>query len=217
MEKAIDSWRLFWVLALGTSIAVCLGLPDTDFHSARGMESIILRAVRCALPWFLVAFTASSLATLWPSRFTRWLRANRRYFGLAFAFGMGWHLLFVGYSIFMFGNKLNAKATELDLIGLAFLLMLTVTSFRWCARRLSSSDWRRLHKAGVYVIWFLATEIFLGIVRGGADFLHELFLALLVFAWLLRVAAWVKKRLPRRGYAGAADAAVRSGNPSSSR
>jgi len=198
MRKALDSWRLFWVLALATSIAISLGLPGTDFHSARGLEPIILRAVRCALPWFLVAFTASSLASLWPSRFTRWLRSNRRYFGLAFAFGMGWHLAFVGYSILLFGNRLNAKATALDLIGLFFLLLLTLTSFQYFARRLSATDWRRLHKAGVYVIWFLATEIFLGIVRGGADLLHRLFLSLLVLAFLLRVAAWLKRRLPSR-------------------
>jgi methionine sulfoxide reductase heme-binding subunit len=211
MRKTLDSWRLFWALALTTSIAISLGLPGTDFHSARGLEPIILRAVRCALPWFVVAFSASSLATLWPSRFTRWLRSNRRYFGLAFAFGMGWHLSFVGYSILLFGNRLNAKATSLDLIGLVFLLLLTVTSFQYVARRLSASDWRRLHKAGVYVIWFLATEIYLGIVRGGADLIHRLFLGLLVLAWLLRVAAWLKRRLPHRAPASSELGSARRG------
>src|ERR1700719_910729 len=55
MGQAIGSWRLFWALALATSTAICLGLPSTDFHSARGSEFIILRSVRCALPLFLVA------------------------------------------------------------------------------------------------------------------------------------------------------------------
>ena len=201
MGKTINGWRLFWALALATSVADSLGLPGTDFHTANGVEVIILRTVRCALPWFLVAFTASSLVTLWPSRITRWVRANRRYFGLAFAFGMGWHLTFVGYSILLFGNRLNAKATALDVIGLAFLLLLTLTSFRPLARRLSPTNWRRLHKTGVYVIWLLATEIYLGIARHGGDALHDAILMLLVAAWLLRVAAWLKKRLPRRGAA----------------
>jgi sulfoxide reductase heme-binding subunit YedZ len=214
MGKAIESWRLFWVLALATSTATCLGLPSTDFHSVRGMEFIIVRSVRCALPLFLVAFTASSLATLWPSRSTRWLLANRRYVGLAFAVGMAWHFSFVAYSIWLFGNRLNAKATTLDVIGLIFLLLLVLTSFRWSKRRLSSATWRRLHKTGVYVIWLLATEIFLGIVRGGGGLWDQLFLSVFLAAWLLRVAAWIKQRLR---YATVRDSATLSGSPRSSR
>jgi methionine sulfoxide reductase heme-binding subunit len=213
MGKAIGSWRLFWVLAVAISTLVCLGLPSTDFHSARGMEPIILRSVRCALPLFLVAFAASSLTTLWPSRATRWLLANRRYIGLAFAFAMAWHFSFVAYSIWMFGNRLNAKATALDVIGLIFLLLLTLTSFRWSKRRLSAATWRRLHKSGVYVIWLLATEILFGIVRHGGDRLHDVLLSLFLAAWLLRVAAWMKQRLR---YA-ARDSAILAGSPRSSR
>jgi DMSO/TMAO reductase YedYZ heme-binding membrane subunit len=208
MGKAIGSWRLFWVLALATSSAICLGLPRTDFHSARGMEFIILRSVRCALPLFVVAFTASSLATLWPSRGTRWLLSNRRYIGLAFAFTMAWHFSFVAYSIWMFGNRLNATTTALDVIGLIFLLLLTLTSFRWFARGLSPPTWRRLHKTGVYVIWLLATDIYLGIVRGGGDPLRDAVLSLLLAAWLLRVAAWMKQRLR---HSAARDSAILSG------
>jgi sulfoxide reductase heme-binding subunit YedZ len=205
MAKAINSWRLFWLLALATSIAICLGLPRTDFSSARGMEFIILRSVRCALPCFIVAFTASSFAILWPGRWTRWLLSNRRYFGLAFAWGMGWHLSFVAYSTVRFGNQLNATATALDVIVLLFLIGMTVTSFRWFARRLSLADWQRLHKAGAYLIWLLATDIYLANVRGGGDPVHNAGLVVLLAAGLLRAAAWIKVRLLR---ADATDAAT---------
>jgi sulfoxide reductase heme-binding subunit YedZ len=197
VAKAIESWRLFWVLALATSVATCLGLPFADFHSARGTTPIILRSVRCALPLFLLAFTASSLATLWPSRITRWLVSNRRYIGLAFAFGMAWHFSFVGYSITSFGlsaSGLNARVTTLDVIALTFLLLMTLTSFRWAARHLTRANWRRLHKTGVYVIWFVATYIYLGNVRHGGDSLHDVVFSLLIAAWLLRVAAWMRHR-----------------------
>jgi methionine sulfoxide reductase heme-binding subunit len=215
MGRILESWRLFWVLALAESIAICLGLPNTNFHSAHGMEHIILRSVRCALPFFIVAFTASSLAILWSSRGTRWLLANRRYFGLAFAFGMAWHLTFVGYSTYSFGNGLGFKATLLDLIGLTFLLALTLTSFRWCARRLSAAHWRRLHKVGVYVIWLLATEIYWGGVRSGGDILHYTILGALLTAGFLRVAAWIKVKASRSALG--ADQAILGGNPRSSR
>jgi sulfoxide reductase heme-binding subunit YedZ len=198
MPKATESWRLFWLLALSLSAAVCLWLPLTDFHSARGIAPMILRSVRYALPLFLLAFTASSLATLWPSRLTKWLLQNRRYFGLGFAFGMAWHFSFVGYSIFSFGlsaSGLTAKALALDLIAFTFLFLMTVTSFRWSARRLSIANWRRLHKVGVYAIWFVATYIYLSNVRHGGDVIHVVTLGLLICAWLLRVIAWANHRI----------------------
>lgn len=204
MRQVLNSWRLFWLLALVMSLAICLGLPRTDFNSARGMEFIILRSVRCALPCFIVAFTASSVALLWPGRWTRWLLSNRRYFGLAFAFGMGWHLSFVAYSTVRFGNQLNATVTTLDVIVLIFLIGMTLTSFRWFAQRLSLADWRRLHKAGAYLIWLLATDIYLANVRGGGDRVHNAGLALLLAAGLLRAAAWIKVRLLRAGATHAA-------------
>jgi methionine sulfoxide reductase heme-binding subunit len=198
MEKLLESWRLFWVLAFAISGANCLALPFTNFQSARGTVFIILYSVRCALPFFLVAFTASSLATLWPSWFTRWLLSNRRYFGLAFAFGMAWHLTFVAYTTFRFGNHLNRTATTIDLIGFAFLLALTLTSFRWFAHPLSAAGWRRLHKTGVYAIWLLATYIYLVGARDDKDVLDIAALSILVAAWLLRAAAWAWIRLLRR-------------------
>jgi hypothetical protein len=198
MAKAVESWRLFWLIALAASVATCAWLPLADFHSARGIAPMIQRSVRYALPLFLLAFTASSLAKLWPSQFTKWLLRNRRYIGLGFAFAMAWHLGFVGYSVFSFGlyaSALSVKATALDLIALTFLVLLTLTSFRWFARRLTAANWRLLHKAGVYVIWFVTTYIYLGdVVLRGGDALHDVALTLLIAAWLLRVIAWAKRR-----------------------
>jgi methionine sulfoxide reductase heme-binding subunit len=198
MQKLLESWCLFRLLAFAISAAICVALPFTDFQSARGTEFIVLYSVRCALPFFIVAFTASSLAILWPSRSTRWLLSNRRYFGLAFAFGMGWHLSFVVYTTLRFGNHVNRTATTLDLIGLAFLLALTLTSFGSIAHRLSPASWRRLHKTGVYAIWLLATYSYLAAARGDVDLFHVAALSVFLAAWLLRAAAWTRIQLLRR-------------------
>jgi DMSO/TMAO reductase YedYZ heme-binding membrane subunit len=191
--KTIQSWRLFWLLALGISAAVCQALPLTDFHSAPGMEYVILRSVRCALPLFLLAFTASSLAILWPSGTTRWLLSNRRYFGLAFAFGMAWHLSFVGYTELSFGINLRALPLTADLVGFMFLIAMTLTSFRWSARRLGPANWRRLHKAGAYAIWLLTLYIYQGGARSHQDLFHFATLGVLLAAGGVRVAAWLAK------------------------
>jgi sulfoxide reductase heme-binding subunit YedZ len=158
------------------------------------MEFIIKHSVRCALPAFLLAFTASSFATLWPSPLSRWLLANRRYFGLAFAYGMALHLSFVSYSVLSFGNGLNSTVTALDLTGAAFLLAMTLTSFRWVARHLSLANWRRLHKAGAYAIWLLAMYIYVSDVRYEQDVIHALVVSVFLAAWILRVAAWGARR-----------------------
>jgi methionine sulfoxide reductase heme-binding subunit len=192
-KRTIESWRLFWTLAIAISTANCLALPFTDLHSAHGAEFIVLYTVLCALPFLLVAFTASSLATLWPSRGTRWLLANRRYFGLAFAFGMSWHFAFVGYYMTLFGNPINNRDLTLDLIGLCFLAAMTLTSFRRFARRLTLADWRRLHKAGIYTLWFLPTFFYLDDLRNNWDAFHCVVLAALFAALVPRGIAYVQK------------------------
>jgi len=194
MARALESWRLFWLLALALSAANCLGLPFADFHSAGGTNPMIEQSVRYALPLFLLAFTASSLARLWPNQLTRWLLRNRRYVGLGFAFGMAWHLSFVGYSIWSFGlsdSGLTPRGFALDFIGFIFLLLLTLTSFRSLARRLKPTNWRRLHKTGVYVIWFVATYIY---VRHVGNAVHVVASILFFAALLLRVTARINSR-----------------------
>ena len=154
------------------------------------MEFIIKHSVRCALPSFLLAFTASSLATLWPGPLSRWLLSNRRYIGLAFAYGMALHFAFVGYSVLSFGNPLNSFVTALDLTGAGFLLAMTLTSFRRVAHLLRPANWRRLHKTGAYAIWLLATYIYVSDVRYERDVVHALVASVFLAAWILRVAAW---------------------------
>jgi methionine sulfoxide reductase heme-binding subunit len=194
MAKSFESWRLFWMLALTVSTAICSGLPFADFHTWRGTEFIILHAVLCALPFFLVAFTASSLATLWPSRRTRWLLSNRRYFGLAFAFGMAWHLTFVTYATIAFGNRVSPRDLTLDFVAVSFLLAMTLTSFRQFARRLSLANWRRLHKTGVYTICLVVTFFYLDDTRSHWNPLYFGVACLLLAAWLLRIIAWTRRR-----------------------
>lgn len=196
--KRLQSWRLFWILALVISITLSSALPHADLHSARDTERLILRSVRCAIPFFLVAFTASAFATLWPNRLTRWALSNRRYFGLTFAFGMSWHLTFVAYFLIMFGVHLNRIALMLDLIGLGFLIALTLTSFRRIGRCLSGQTWKYLHRAGVYWIWILLTYIYLGGARDERDPFSLSVLGILGAAWGVRVAAWKRRRINRR-------------------
>jgi hypothetical protein len=201
MATAIKSWRLFGLLAVAESAAICLGLRYADFHSVSGTEFIIVYSVLCALPCLLVAFAASSLVVLWPSRTTRWILANRRYIGLAFAFGMAWHFAFVAYFMASFGNPLRWFDLTLDIVGACLLLAMTLTSFRRFSRYLSLTGWRRLHKIGIYTLWLLPTYFFLDdYVEKRQPYYFVLFGVLLAVA-SLRVLAWRRRPLLARAAA----------------
>ena len=190
MAAVLKSWRLFGVLALAVSTVDGLALPHADFHSLRGTEFMVWYTVLCALPFLLIAFTASSIALLWPGRFTRWILANRRYIGLAFAFGMIWHFLLVAYFLATFGYHMRTIDLTLDIIGLCFLIAMTLTSFPRFARRLSVANWRRLHRTGIYTLWFLPVFFFLDDYLKGREPLYLEILAVLFAALALRFLAW---------------------------
>jgi methionine sulfoxide reductase heme-binding subunit len=196
MALILESWRLFWFLAILASAAIGLGLHSADFSTARGTESMILHSVFCALPIFVVAFIASSLVALWPSRGTRWILANRRYVGLAFALAMAWHFSFVAYYFIKFGNPLSVRDLALDLIGLCLLTAMTLTSFRPFARRLRPANWRRLHKSGIYTLWLLPTFFYLDDLGEHHDLATVGVLCLLLAAGILRGLASIKKSIP---------------------
>jgi len=198
LTSLLRSWRLFGLLALLISIVNGFVLATIDLTSRRGAEQIVVLSVRYALPLFFIVFTASSLATLWPTRLTRWLLLHRRYLGLSFAFAMGWHFSFVAYYLITFRPQLSPRGVEADVVGLAFLVAMTLTSFRPVARHLSRTNWRRLHKGGIYAIWLLILYIYQGGARSQGDSYHLTLVALLAGAWLLRMLAWMRVRRSRQ-------------------
>jgi sulfoxide reductase heme-binding subunit YedZ len=199
MIKVPGCRRLPCALAFVLSAVNIVSVAEADFDSARGTVPAVILAVRFALPFFVLAFIASSAAVLWPSRVTRWLVLNRRYLGLSFAFGMAWHFALVGYYLAKFGVHLNPTIVVLDLVGLLFLLALTLTSFRAFAVYLSAKSWRRLHKAGVYAIWLLAIFIYIESVRWGPNAFDWVALIVLLAAWVLRLFASRRQCELRRG------------------
>ncbi len=200
----LSGWPLFWVCVSAYLAALAVGFGLSDPSTSGGAEFLVKHSVRCALPYFILAFTASSLVQLMPSAATRWLRANRRYIGLAFAAGMACHLTLVAYALYRFPGRLSLRDLVQDATGVVFLILLTLTSFRVAARHLTTGNWRRLHKIGVYVIWALATHIYFGILRREPAPVDVAFFAVLIAAWLVRIAAWTTDRTRHRARMAAA-------------
>ena len=150
---------------------------------------------RLAFPIFILVFIASSWHRLSPSRISRAIVRRRRALGLAFATA---HTIHLGALV---AN--NAVAGQIpDAVALiggggAYLVMfaMVVTSTDAAVRRLGR-NWLRLHKLGVYWIWFVFTFSYLGRVLGGKrEFAPLLGIALAAIA--LRIAA-ARIRRPQR-------------------
>lgn len=114
---------------------------------------------------------------------------------------MIWHFSFVAYFLAAFGYHMRTIDLTLDIIGLCFLLAMTLTSFRRFARRLSVANWKRLHRTGIYILWFLPTFFFLDDYLKDHEPLYLGILAVLLAALTLRVLAWRHRTVAVRSVA----------------
>lgn len=142
-------------LIVATSAAIYLAYDSpTD-----GMRRVIRVTAHTSLVLFLAAFTASALVTLWRSAATRWLRRNRRQFGVSFALSHMVH----GVAIIALASRDPDLFWQLTSIGnivaggtaYLFILAMFATSFATTARLIGPRAWAVLHAAGVWYIWIV--------------------------------------------------------------
>lgn len=123
----------------------------------QGLRMLIRLTARTSLVLFLLAFTASSAARLWPNAWTRWQLRQRRYFGLGFALSHAIH----GAAIVSFAQLDSVgfhQASNLGNIisgGIAyvFIALMAATSFDGARRWLGARAWGWLHTLGAHYIW----------------------------------------------------------------
>jgi methionine sulfoxide reductase heme-binding subunit len=196
--RALQGWRLFWVLAVTASVIELLAWQTIDWRSGTDVRTLIGFNWRLSALYFLLTFTASALQQLFPSMLTRWLLANRRYFGLAFASVAGWQLVTILILSTRFRPELEDIHSESfqyveDLIFVVLVLM-TVTSFRPVSRHLRPATWRRLHSTGIYLLGGLFTVNFLDAAVNATDTTYLVIISAFALAWGLRLAVWWRRR-----------------------
>lgn len=151
---------------------------------------------RVAFPVFLAVFVAGPWQRLAPGPLPRWLVRNRRALGLAFATMFTLHLLCLAtYSVV--GGKWPDPVT-LTVGGLAFVALyaLALTSTDAAVRRLGPVRWRRVHVAGLYLLWFVYTVTYVGRVARSRDF-FAVFALLCVVALVVRLAGRRRRQSTR--------------------
>lgn len=152
----IGGWPLFWVIAFGLTIAMVLIAAErpTDLEAVR---VVVRTTAQTSLVLFCIAFSASSLAALIPSALTRWLLANRRYFGVSFAFSHLLHAIAL-YAFATIAPETFAPLADTSMfifggIAYGFIALMALTSFDTTAALIGRRAWTVLHTVGAYDIW----------------------------------------------------------------
>jgi len=200
--KLINGWKLFWLITAPISLAIVLAATRADLSNAEAVSAMIQLSVRCAVPWLFLAFAASSLQVVLPGSFSRWLLRNRKMMGFCFAAAMAWQLFFI---LWLVGIHTEYYVTDVyvlsdvveGVVGYAFLIAMTMTSFKLGRRFLGQKQWKLLHTSGIYWLWFYAWSVYwfnLFYYEGPPLLLDYIYYWAGFLAWGLRMGAWVKKR-----------------------
>lgn len=200
-NKAINEWRLFWLISVPISLLIVVEMLGTDISSGPGVSTMIGYSVRLAVPFIFLVVAASSVQILFPGPFPMWWLRNRKYLGLCFAVAMVWQGAFILImSVFFreyYFEEIYLLRDELEgSIGYIFLPAMVVTSFHFGRKHLSSTQWKLLHKSGIYFLFAYPFSVYwwnLSYYENPQP-IDYVFYWSGFLAFTARIAAWGKKR-----------------------
>ena len=210
-STAVNGWSLFWIISGPISLAMIIGMLRSDLSSGPAVSAMIQASVRCAVPWLLLAFAASSVQILWPGPLGLWLSRNRKFLGLCFAAAMAWQGFFILWMVLIYSDYyidevyVMRDAIE-GVVGYLFLTAMTLTSFMPVRKHMTPKSWKLLHKSGIYFLWAYAFSVYWWnlFYYDSPGWLDYTYYWAGFAAWSLRAAAWTKKRRKQRAKSGAA-------------
>ncbi len=196
-----NGWPLFWFMSLPMIAFMVIAMLGYDLSKPEDVSHMISYSVRWGVPFICAVVAASAMPKLFPSEFTRWWSRNRRYIGLTFAVAMAWQGLF----IFMMSNlhtdyyydEVYYLRDELEgSSGYLFLAAMVLTSFQFGRRFVSNSQWKVLHRSGVYFLWAYPYAVYWWNVfyYDNPRVIDYCFYWATFLAFAARIAAWGKGR-----------------------
>lgn len=159
------------------------------------VRAVVRLTAQTSVLIFCFVFAASSLRAVWRSEFSGWLLRNRRYLGVAFAFSHAVHLVAL-IALAQVSAEFAASVSPVTLIfgglGFAFIAALAATSNDRAVQTLGLANWRRLHKTGVYYLWFIFFQSYLP--RALSSPVYWIPTGLLLVALGVRFYVWQRSR-----------------------
>jgi DMSO/TMAO reductase YedYZ heme-binding membrane subunit len=202
-SKRFNDWPLFYLIFGINSLIVIGYMPTQDLTAPRGLSEMIQLTVRCCVPMLFLSFASSSIAALVSRDAGRWLLRNRRYFGLGFAAGMAWQMVFILWLAAAhpeyYAEEVFTTVPDFIIYRLGpylFLAAMTITSFHPVRRKMNRVAWSTLHWVGIYYLWYDVEltyweEITIYHDRQIIDYIYVTLGALAYFS---RVGEWVRVR-----------------------
>ena len=201
-NKAINGWRLFWMISIPMSIVMVIAMLGVDLSTGAGVSTMIGFSVRWAVPFIYLVVAASSVQILFPGPFPMWWLRNRKYIGLCFAVAMAWQGAFIFMmSVFFreyYYEDIYLLRDELEgSVGYIFLAAMVVTSFHFGRKYLTQKQWKLLHKSGIYFLWAYPFSVYWWNLSyyENPEPIDYFFYWSGFLAFALRIAAWGKRRL----------------------
>jgi DMSO/TMAO reductase YedYZ heme-binding membrane subunit len=173
--------------------ALCLALAGSG---QQGTVTGLRATAVLALPLLVGAYVAPALPVLWPGRFSEWLFARRRSFGLAFSAVFSVHLvLIVRFLSLPPSPPPTALGLTLGFVAYMLLAGMVLTSFSRIATALGVARVRLLRRVGEQ--WVFA--VFTLTLINGASKHSALWLVPLVIvmaSYAMRFKAWRRASRP---------------------
>lgn len=169
-------------------------VPDPE----QSWRAAVRLTARSSALLFLLAFGAAAATALWPGRFTKWARRNRRYLGLSFAASHTIHA-FTFISLASLSPMLGSQVLSTGMlvvggIGYFFIYALAATSSDKAQALLGMRWWRQLHVVGTHWLWL---QFLISFVKHASEHPEDWIGVLLVVAVMaIRITARLKRSKP---------------------
>lgn len=150
--RELSTASLIGLAGLGAAIAAGLGYALFGGWTSDAALAAARFTARFSFLWFVAAWSASALATLWPGGWRSVLMRRRRAVGLAFAAAHTVHLAALLVAVLAFANPRSLTSIVGGGLGYVLVALMALTSNDWWVRRLSPRTWRALHATGAWAI-----------------------------------------------------------------
>lgn len=191
-ERVRHTTPIILIAAIGALLAGGWGLQVLGGNQD-GFRAAARFTARWSFAWFLIAWSASALATLWPGGWRAALLFNRRGFGLGFATAHLIHAAFFIVAILVMGAPAALATVIGGGLGYVFVIVMALTSTDEWVRKLTPKRWKLLHTIGAGYIALIF--FFTYFKRLGTDpVLGATGLSVLGLVIALKLAAWAKRR-----------------------
>jgi len=118
-----------------------------------GLQALARYTGRAGLLWFAFVFSIAPWHRLAPSDRSRAALRARRRLGLAFGSHHFVHLAALLAYLAASGRELDTGRAAGGVAGYVVIALMMVTSSDAAVRRLGASNWRRLHRGGLWYLW----------------------------------------------------------------